>query len=39
VKVRDEMKRIEKLKKDEEAKNYVNPELAEEHRLKGNEYF
>lgn len=28
-----------KLKKDKEAKDYINPEIAEEHRLKGNELF
>jgi len=38
-KVRDEMKRIEKLKKEVEAKKYINPEIAEQHRLKGNELF
>jgi len=38
-KVKDEVKRIEKLKKDLDAKKYINPELAEQHRVKGNEYF
>lgn len=38
-KVKEEMKKVEKLKKDTEAAAYVNPELAEQHRLKGNELY
>lgn len=38
-KVKDEVKKLEKLQKDKEAKEYLNPEIAEQHRLKGNEYF
>ena len=30
---------VQKAKKDKEAKEYINPEIAEEHRLKGNELF
>ena len=28
--------KAKKTKKDEEAKAYIDPEIAEEHRLKGN---
>jgi len=38
-KVKDEVKKIEKLKKEQEAKNYINPEISEQHRLKGNELY
>jgi len=38
-KVKDEIKRIEKLKKDKETTAYINPELAEKHRELGNEIF
>jgi len=38
-KIRDEMKRLEKFKKELDAKNYVNPAVSEEHRIKGNELF
>jgi len=38
-KVKEEMKRVEKIKKDAEEKAYLNPELAEQHRLKGNELY
>lgn len=38
-KVKEEMKKVEKLKKEVEASAYVNPELAEQHRLKGNELY
>jgi len=38
-KIKDEVKRLEKLKKEIDAKDYVNPEIAEQHRLKGNEFF
>ena len=29
----------QKQKKDKDAKDYINPELAEEHRLKGNDLY
>jgi len=32
-------KKHKKTKKDEEAKAYINPEIAEEHRQKGNDLF
>lgn len=35
-KVKEEMRKIEKLKKEQELKAYINPEKAEEHRAKGN---
>jgi len=38
-KVKEEVKKIEKLKKEHEAKNYINPEISEQHRLKGNELY
>jgi len=38
-KVKEEFKKIEKLKQETEKKNYINPELAETHRLKGNEHY
>lgn len=38
-KVKDEVKKIEKLKKEQEMKNYINPEISEQHRLKGNELY
>jgi stress-induced-phosphoprotein 1 len=31
--------KTQNMKKAEEAKNYINPEIAEEHRKKGNELF
>ena len=33
------MKRLEKLKKELEAKAYLNPDIAEEHKRKGGELF
>ena len=30
---------VQKAKKDKEAQEYINPEVAEQHRLKGNELF
>jgi stress-induced-phosphoprotein 1 len=38
-KTKDELKKIEKLKKDKEAQKYIDPTKAEEHRVKGNEFF
>ena len=38
-KVKEEMKKIEKTKKEAEIKAYINPEIAEQHRLKGNELY
>lgn len=34
-KVRDEFNKIKKLKKEKEAKEYINPELAEKHNEQG----
>jgi hypothetical protein len=33
--VRDELLKFKKLKKDKEAKEYINPELAEKHNEQG----
>jgi stress-induced-phosphoprotein 1 len=33
------MKRLEKSKKEQEAKAYLNPEIAEAHKVKGGEFF
>lgn len=38
-KYKDGLKKIQNLKKESEAKAYINPEIAEEHRVKGNELF
>lgn len=38
-KVKDEMKKVEKSKKELELKQYINPEISEQHRLKGNELY
>ena len=37
--VKDQLKKAEKQLKDFEAQQYINPEIAEQHRVKGNEYF
>ncbi len=37
--VKDSLKRLEKVKKDAEAKAYLNPEIAEAHKEKGIEQF
>lgn len=37
--VRDQKKKAERAKNDFEAKSYLNPEKAEEHRLAGNTFF
>lgn len=37
--IKDSMKRLEKLKKELEAKAYLNPDIAEEHKRKGGELF
>jgi len=37
--IRDQLKKAEKLKKEEEAKKYIDPAKAEEHKVKGNEFF
>lgn len=34
-KVRDELFKIKKVKKDKDAKDYINPELAEQHNEQG----
>jgi len=39
VKVRDRLKKLEKLKKKQEAEQYINPEMALEHKAKGNQLF
>ena len=33
------LQKAQKQKRDSEAKNYINPEIAEQHRVKGNELF
>lgn len=33
------LQKAQKMKKEKEAAEYVNPEIAEEHRLKGNDLF
>lgn len=38
-KTKSALKKIEQLKKVEDAKAYINPEKSEEHKLKGNEFF
>jgi len=37
--IKMQLQKAQKTKKDEEAKAYINPEIAEEHRTKGNEFF
>lgn len=37
--IKDAMKRLEKVKKEVEAKAYINPEIAEAHKAKGTEFF
>jgi stress-induced-phosphoprotein 1 len=34
-----QLQKAQKTKKDDEALAYINPAIAEEHRLKGNEFF
>ena len=34
-----QLQKAQKTKKEEEAKAYINPEIAEEHRVKGNDLF
>jgi stress-induced-phosphoprotein 1 len=38
-KVKEEMKKVEKMKKEHEEKSYINPEIAEEHRIRGNQFY
>lgn len=38
-KVKEEMKKVEKSIKEQEAKAYINPEVAEQHRAAGNEWY
>lgn len=38
-KVKDEIKRLEKLKKEKDALAYINPEIANQHKEAGNELF
>ena len=33
------LQKAQKTKKDDEALAYINPEVAEEHRIKGNDLF
>ena len=33
------LQKAQKLKKEKEAQAYINPEIAEEHRIKGNDLF
>lgn len=37
--IKDALKRVEKKKKEDEAKAYINPEIAEEHNEKGKGFF
>lgn len=37
--IKDSLKKAEKQKKEEAEKSYINPEIAEEHRKKGNALF
>lgn len=37
--IKESMKRLEKIKKEEEAKAYLNPEMAEAHKVAGTEKF
>ncbi len=37
--IKDSMKRLEKVKKEAEAKAYLNPDIAEVHKTKGIEHF
>ena len=37
--IKDQFKKAEKMKKEHEEKAYINPEIAEEHRQKGNKLF
>lgn len=39
IHIKDALKRVEKKKKEDEAKAYINPEIAEEHNTKGKEFF
>ena len=39
VTIKDSLRRVEKLRKEAEAKAYLNPEIAEQHKAKGNELF
>lgn len=34
--VKDQLKKAEKMKKEDEERKYINPEIAEQHRLAGN---
>jgi hypothetical protein len=38
-KIREELKKAQKIKKESEEKSYVNPELAEQSSEKGKEFF
>lgn len=37
--VRDQLKKAERMRKEDEERKYINPEKAEEHRLAGNALF
>ncbi len=37
--VKDQLKKAEKMKKEDEEKKYINPEIAEQHRQAGNALF
>jgi len=37
--IKDALKKVEKAKKEAEAKAYINPEIAEQHKAKANELF
>lgn len=37
--IKDSLRRVEKHKKDNDAKAYINPEIAEQHKNQGTEFF
>ena len=37
--IKEAKKKVEKIMKEQEAKAYINPEIAEQHKVKGNDFF